>query len=82
MVTKKEIIQVIAIYVHEKKMHSTMYTYIKAVIERGKSPMELKAMSKEELWGLVVFMGESLHDHLGRLGGLSTRICRETMAIE
>jgi hypothetical protein len=82
MVTKREIAQVIAIYVHEMNMHSTMFNYIKTIIKRGKSSTELDTMSKEELWGLVVFMGQSLHDDLKRLGGLSTRICRETMAIE
>jgi hypothetical protein len=70
MPSKKDIGFVVAIYVAENKLDCGMSRYIKAVLYRSKSPEQLEALTKEELWGLVAYFAKSLQDDMRKLGGL------------
>jgi len=40
------------------------------VLERGKTPEYLEALTKEEVWGLVAFFAKDLQATIQQLGGL------------
>jgi hypothetical protein len=71
MPSERDIAFVVAIYVHENRLHPSMSNYIKIVLERGKSPKQLHAMTKEEVWGLVAYFAKGLQEEMARLGGLN-----------
>ena len=47
-----------------------MRKYILTVLERGKLPDELTAMTKDELWGLVAYFAKDLQKTIQDLGEL------------
>ena len=70
MPSKKEIIDVICIYILENNLHPKMRKYIMTVLEHGKLQEELTVMTKEELWGLVAYYAEDLQKTFQTIGGL------------
>jgi hypothetical protein len=70
MPSKKDMLFVIAVYVHENKLNTKMVKYIQTVLQRGKSSEELQTMTKEELWGLVAYFAKDLEQTMKAIGDL------------